>query len=309
MERPSRTALRIGDWTLRTETGELVQGDITVMLEARMLRLLLCLTERAGNVVSIDDLLAQAWQGVVVTPDSVYQAITALRRQLGDDPKQPRYIATVPRRGYKLIAEVAFVGNETAPGKTATRTEPPKVAAAPGQAARRPQRRAMLLTGLGLTIAAAIAIGAWTIAPRTAATPAPPAAAPMHPSQTVAVLPFLDLTDGMSEEPFADGMVEEVIGKLSKMPGLKVAPPAASFYYKEKQVAPAEVAHALHVAYLLDGSVRKSGRTLRVSARLARADDGFVVWSESYDRDWSDKLMVQNDIADKVAKALASTLR
>ena len=70
------------------------------------MRLLLCLAENAGEVVSIDDLLSEVWQGVIVTPDSVYQAVTSLRRLLGDDPKQPVYIATVPRRGYRMVATV-----------------------------------------------------------------------------------------------------------------------------------------------------------------------------------------------------------
>jgi DNA-binding winged helix-turn-helix (wHTH) protein len=70
------------------------------------MRLLLCLAERAGEVVSIDDLLDQVWSGVTVAPDSVYQAVATLRRQLGDDPKQPTYIATVPRLGYRMVATV-----------------------------------------------------------------------------------------------------------------------------------------------------------------------------------------------------------
>jgi len=112
----------------------------------------------------------------------------------------------------------------------------------------------------------------------------------------------------MKEEPFADGMSEEVIGKLSKLPGLAVSPPTSSFYFKDKQVTIAEVSKALHADYVLDGSVRKSGKTLRVAARLTRAQDGFVIWSENYDRDWSDKLMIQDDIAEEVAKALATSI-
>ncbi len=71
------------------------------------MRLLLCLAEHAGEVVSIDELLEQVWAGVIVTPDSVYQAVTSLRRMLGDDPKQPTYIATVPRLGYRMVASVS----------------------------------------------------------------------------------------------------------------------------------------------------------------------------------------------------------
>jgi TolB-like protein len=108
----------------------------------------------------------------------------------------------------------------------------------------------------------------------------------------------------MKEEEFADGMTEELIGRLSKIPDMRVPPPTSSFYYKNKQVPIAEIAKALGVAYLLDGSIRKSGSRLRVSARLVRADDGYVIWTEAYDRASGDVLMVQDDIAGKVTKAL-----
>jgi TolB-like protein len=122
------------------------------------------------------------------------------------------------------------------------------------------------------------------------------------------VLPFLDLTEGMHEEEFADGMTEELIDKLSKIPGLRVPSPTSSFYFKGKQVPVADIAKAVGVAYVLDGSVRKSGARLRVAARLIRADNGYVVWSESYDRPFGDILMVQDDIAGEVTKALRASI-
>jgi TolB-like protein len=138
-----------------------------------------------------------------------------------------------------------------------------------------------------------------------------------QPQKSIAVLPFLDLTDKMNEEPFADGMTEELIDKLSKIPGLRVPPPTASFYFKGKlwprshgtlQITIPEIAKTLGVAYVLDGSVRKSGAMLRVDARLIRADNGYVVWSETYDRPFDDILMVQDEIAGEVTKALKASI-
>src|SRR5258708_8893416 len=126
---------------------------------------------------------------------------------------------------------------------------------------------------------------------------------------SVAVLPFLDLTsESMDQEYFADGMTEELIDRLSKIPGLRVPPPTSSFYYKGKKVSVADIAKSLGVAYVLDGSLRKSGSTMRVAARLVRADNGFVVWSETYDRRLDDTLKVQYDIAGEVMKALSHQL-
>ena len=126
--------------------------------------------------------------------------------------------------------------------------------------------------------------------------------------KTIAVLPFLDLTDRMNEEAFADGMTEELIDRLSKVRGLRVPAPTSSFYFKGKKMTVADIAKSLGVAYVLDGSVRKSGAMLRVAARLVRADDGYIVWSETYDRPLDDKLMVQDDIASEVTKALRASI-
>ena len=286
---PLPARLRIGDWTVTTATGLITRGDASAKLDERTLRLLLCLAGQAGEVLSMETLLAQVWQGVVVTPDSVYQAITALRRQLGDDPKNPSYIATVPRRGYRLLAKVDAIAGTAAPATV------------------RAPASWKLRTGVLLVLAAGLAAVTELGSHATADVRTPPAAGATNP-RSLAVLPFQDLSDAMNEEAFADGMAEELIGKLSKIPRLAVAPPATSYYGKDKRDAAAEVAKALHVAYVLDGSVRKSGPTLRVAARLTRASDGFVVWSDSYDRAAGDKLRMQDSIADAVSQALAKAI-
>jgi TolB-like protein/DNA-binding winged helix-turn-helix (wHTH) protein len=288
MVQPPPKTLRIGDWFVNPLSGEIARGEERVRLEARTMRLLLCLAETPGEVVSIEALLNQVWSGVVVTPDSVYQAVAALRRLLGDDAKQPAYIVTVPRLGYRLVAPV----------------EP--LAGAP--AVPRPARASSRMYAV-LALGILIVVGSLTyylIAARnTAGQAATDSAAG---AKAIAVLPFLDLTDDMNEEPFADGMTEELINKLSKVKGLHVPAPTASFYFKGKQLTVAEIARSLHVTYVLDGSVRKSGETLRVAARLVRADDGYVVWSEHYDRPVDDKLMVQDDIASEVTSALRQSI-
>src|SRR3979411_328380 len=107
MERPTATMLRIGAWCINPASGQISRNGETARVEVRTMRLLLCLAQHAGEVVSIDDLLDQVWPDVTVAPESVYQAVTSLRRLLGDDPKQPAYIETVPRLGYKLVAAVS----------------------------------------------------------------------------------------------------------------------------------------------------------------------------------------------------------
>ena len=304
----SKAVLRIGDWSVSPLAGQMTRGSETVRVEARTMRLLLCLAENAGEVVSIDDLLDQVWQGVIVTPDSVYQAVTALRRLLGDDPKQPAYIATVPRRGYRMVATVA-AGDDSAALPIASQVAANDEFELQVDAVPRKTRRSLFLWIAGAVGVLVLGGLASYLLLRHAPPPqATPIAAAPNP-RSIAVLPFLDLTDAMNEEPFADGMTEELIDKLSQSHDLHVASPTSSFYFKGKQVTVGQVARSLDVAYVLDGSVRKSGNTLRVAARLVRASDGFVAWSETYDRSWDDKLMIQDDIAGEVSKALKVSIR
>ena len=299
-------------------TGRISRQGEVVRLEARTMRLLICLAQRAGEVVSADDLLTEVWSGVVVTQDSVYQAVASLRRLLGDDAKQPAYIATVPRLGYRMVASVSpwveepmVVDERPAHGgppadahaatPSASAADVPQAvalaAASPASSANTPsptRRRTFTLAA----VAAALCLALLAVYPRATA-----------PSKSVAVLPFLDLTtQAMDEEYFADGMTEELIDRLSKVPGLRVPGATSSFYFKGKHLKIADIAKSLGVTYVLDGSIRKSESTLRVAARLIRADDGYVAWSETYDRPLDNKLKVQDDIATEVTKALQTSI-
>ena len=280
--------LRVGAWRVDPRLGEIARDGRSLRMETRSMRLLMHLAAHAGEVVSIDDLLEHVWTGVIVTPDSVYQAVTSLRRALGDAAKKPHYIATVPRLGYRMIATVE-PWREADPGMDAP------LPTRPGRSRRIVAAAAVLLLVLGVA-------GAWTWRARTLAhaTAAP---------RSVAVLPFLDLTtQAMDEEYFADGVTEEIINRLSSLPGVRVPGATASFYYRDKSVPVADIAHALGVNYVLDGSVRKSDDTVRIAARLLRASDGYVVWTQSFDRPRGSVLAIQKDVADEIAHSLQKTL-
>lgn len=314
MEDPAPTKLRIGEWCVDPASSQISRNGETARVEVRTMRLLVCLAEHAGQVVSIDDLLNHAWSGVTVSPDSVYQAVASLRRLLSDDTKQPTYIETVPRLGYRMVAAVepwrdqpnrtqpialpnsAHTSHQDAP-------TPPQNGAPPTHSRRNGLFALAAIAALFLALAVPLIFHAKT--PHNS--PAPTAAAVPIPQKFIAVLPFLDLTQGMKEEEFADGMTEELIDKLSKIPGLRVPAPTSSFYFKGKQIPVADIAKSLGVTYIVDGSVRKSGAQLRVAARLVRADSGYVIWSETYDRSFTDRLMVQDDIAGEIAKTLNSS--
>lgn len=284
MDRLTLVPLRIGDWRLDPQAGQLTRGQQVERLEARTLRLLQYLANRPGETVSVEELLDNVWSGVVVTQDSVYQAVTALRRLLGDDARNPRYIATVPRLGYRLVASVGPWTDEPAA----------RIAAAVAPRAR--GRRGLAIAAMVVVLVAFAAV----VGVHGARAPA---------AKSVAVLPFLDLTtQEMKEEYFADGLTEELVNRLSKLPGFAVPSATASFHYKNSESPPRQIAEELHVRWLLDGSLRESGDTLRISARLMRAEDGFVIWAENYDRPNADRVKVQDEISSEVARVIAQTV-
>jgi transcriptional activator of cad operon len=278
---------------VNAKSGEISRNGESARLEVRTMRLLVCLAERAGEVVSAEELLNLVWPDVFVSQDSVYHAVATLRRLLGDDPKRPKYIETVPRLGYRMVAKTG-----------------PWIDAAAEKPSARSNRR--VNTHFVWAVGAVIVLGmiaALIVRSRAAGHPASASNTVIaSPERSIAVLPFLDLTEGMKEEEFADGMTEELIDKLSEIPGVRVPPPTSSFFYKEKHVSVSEVGKTLGVTYVLDGSTRKSGSKLRVAARLVRADTAYVLWSETYDRPWGDSLKIQEEIASEVIRALKASI-
>jgi TolB-like protein/DNA-binding winged helix-turn-helix (wHTH) protein len=282
--------LRIGEWCVNPASGEISREGETGQLEARPLRLLLHLARHAGEVVSVDDLLKNVWSGVTVSPDSVYQAVAALRRQLRDDPKQPCYIATVPRLGYRVVASVSPIGEIAAASTPPSSGDRSRFIAAARWA------------GGFACLFIAVVVLFYARGAKTGFAGGRPQA-----DRSIAVLPFLDLTDKMSHEIFADGMTEEVIDRLTKISGFHVVAPRTSFQLKGKKMTIGDVAKTLGVRYVLDGSIRNSGSTMRVAARLVRADNGYVVWTESFERSWNDPLAAQKEIAEEVMKAVRAS--
>ena len=143
-----------------------------------------------------------------------------------------------------------------------------------------------------------------TVADREIVAPAPVVA----PAKSIAVLPFVDMSAGKDQEYFADGLSEELLNLLAKIPELRVAARTSAFKFKGEKINVQEVAQKLNVAHVLEGSVRKSGNKVRITAQLIKAADGYHVWSETYDRTLDDIFVVQDDIAGAVVKALQVTL-
>jgi len=317
MNQTEAPAIRIGAWRVDAARGEISKDGATVKLERRAMQLLLCLAEKPGQVLSVDLLLDRVWAGVVVTPDSVYQAVASLRRILGDDTKDPTYIANIPRRGYSLVAPVTAweapleVAVDDRPVSAAERTPSP-----PAKNARRPSwwilmaLFAAVMVALGYQLrdmrrpSATAVVSTQTAADATAAK----AARPAVPPKSIAVLPFVDLSERKDQQYFADGMAEEIIDRLVQAPDLRVPARTSSFFFRGTNSTIADIAHQLGVANVLEGSVRRSGSRVRVIVQLVRADTGYQVWSQNYDRELRDIFQVQDEIASAVATTLQISL-
>jgi TolB-like protein/tetratricopeptide (TPR) repeat protein len=180
-------------------------------------------------------------------------------------------------------------------------------AAAATAASVRPRRRGPWVALAAAAVVAAAGLAWFARAPHGIA-PAAGRSASADGERTVAVLPFENMSSDREQDFFSQGLAEELIDTLTKVPGLRVPARTSSFAFKGRSVTVGEIGRTLGVAHVLEGSVRKSGTKLRVTAQLVRTDDGFHVWSQSYDRDDSDAFEVQDDIARSVARQLQLTL-
>jgi adenylate cyclase len=147
--------------------------------------------------------------------------------------------------------------------------------------------------------------------PRSAAAPDAHSPAPARgpaSERSIAVLPFVDMSQNKDQEYFSDGLAEELIGLLMRIPELRVPARTSCFYFKGKPATIADIAQALNVAHVLEGSVRKAGNTIRIAAQLIRADTGYHVWSQTYDRTLDDLFKVQDEIAGSVVRSLSDAL-
>jgi serine/threonine-protein kinase len=358
----SSKKLRFDGWVLDPESGDLERGATRIRLQEQPVQVLRELIAHAGEVVSREQLIALLWpKGVVDFDTGLNTVIRKLRSALGDTSETPRYIETLPRRGYRFIGaldpdpEAASAASPAAPLSTPRPAAPShhEPTALPEGAAAEPRPRlfgrepasgdeatssAARTTApvrrprwSALAVIAALALGVllvgvyalWRVrsgasltsvrvqAPSQSAlpviVPSTGAVAFSPPPHSIAVLPFVNISGDKEQEYFSDGLTEELLNALAHIDGLQVAARTSSFSFREHPDL-ADVARKLNVATVLEGSVRRSGHTMRITAQLNNAVTGFHLWSQTYDRDLSDVLRLQTEIANAVANALKVAL-
>ncbi len=294
---PGARALRFDDFELDVRAGELRKHGVKLRLQGQPLQVLAALLNRPGDLVTREELRAQIWaaDAFVDFDHSLHNAIARLREVLGDSAETPRYIETLPRRGYRFIAPVDRA--ETQSPSPSTPSERPKEAPAD----LRPTRSRTFLAPTILTL---LVIGSAVWLAHTGAHPTN--AAPRLNS--IAVLPLDNLSGDPSEEFFADGMTDQLITDLAKVGSLRVISRTSVMRYKGTKKGLPEIARELNVDAIVEGSVIRSGRRVRVTAQLLAAPTDQHLWAETYDRDLGDILKLQGEVADAIAQQVRAQL-
>jgi transcriptional activator of cad operon len=290
-------AVQIGDWIVNPALDTISRGAEIHKLEPRTMHLLMCLAGSAGAVVSVDRLLAEVWAGVVVGSASVYQAVSQLRRLLGDVDPDPTYIVTIPRKGYRLIAPVRRID----PARENLPTGEPAVSAPAAASDLVPAKSRNRLTPIvagGAVLVAIIVAGSWIWMKAQTSTQSTGGTA------SIVVLPFVDLTAEKNDQSFCDGLTEELSNWLSQIPTLRVVARTSAFAFRGQDEDVRKIGKALNTNHILEGSMRRSGDHMRITVQLIDARNGYHLWSENFDRPIEDTIHIQEDISRSVAETL-----
>lgn len=267
---------------LRRVLSSRVDGE-PLQVTGKIFDTLLYFVERSGQLLDKRTLLEALWPNVVVEESNLTQTIHTLRRVLGERPDEHRFIVTVPGRGYRFVADVT----------TTTLEEP-----------QQPPRRKLLAAVAAVAVVLA-GVSFWLLQgsgqqQRNAST--------NPPALSIAVLPFVDISEAQDQAYFAEGLSEEILNLLAQSTTLRVTARTSSFSFKGRNVDIPTIADTLNTTHVLEGSVRKSGDRVRITAQLVDGASSVHLWSRTYDRDLTDVFGVQDEIAAAVAESLQVTL-
>jgi TolB-like protein/DNA-binding winged helix-turn-helix (wHTH) protein len=298
-------ALRFGVYEIDPAGGELRKAGLKIKLQEQPFQILAALLERPGEIVSRDDLRRRLWPDdtFVDFDHSLSTAIGRLREALDDSADNPRFIETLPRRGYRFIAPVERLSG-TAPSQndkaaSVTSTVPVSSPAAP------PPRALWRLAAAGVVFAAAVAVGLYSLRQRA---PKPLEAAPHR--IMLAVLPFQDLSGDPKQDFASDAMTEEMITHLGRLTpqSFGVIARTSVMKYRNSTADVKTIGHDLGVDYVLEGSVRRGPGQIDVTAQLIQVKDQTHLWAETYERALTDLFTIERDIARRIAQSLALQL-
>jgi TolB-like protein/DNA-binding winged helix-turn-helix (wHTH) protein len=306
-------SVRFGNAEVRPAERQLLIEGKPVVIGARAFDVLKVLITHRERIVSKEELLQSVWPGFVVEENNLQVQISTLRKLLGAGA-----ITTITGLGYQFTA---IINNELSPlGKTRSTVPPAVLGSEADDESSGPSHRAPVVPisqqsryrwPLGIVVGILVIVGVtlWMNARTTPKALAIVASQALKlPPHSVAVLPFANMSGDPAQDYFSDGLSEELLNSLSSMPDLHVAARTSSFTFKDKGAAIATIGRELNVGTVLEGSVRKDGQHVRINVQLVDVATGYDLWSHSYDRDITNILALQTEIATAVTQALKATL-
>jgi TolB-like protein/DNA-binding winged helix-turn-helix (wHTH) protein/Flp pilus assembly protein TadD len=261
---------RIAQCTVQPQLNTLERDGHAVRLEPKVMQVLVCLAERPGELLTKEQLIRAVWTDTFVADDVLTRCVSELRKALGDDPKQPRFIETISKGGYRLIAPI-----QPLPAENSLRS------------------RSWLIPVVGLvSLFLIVAAAAFVLRARLTST-----RAKASPFQSIAVLPLEDLSHDPAQEFFADGMTDELINEVGQVQALRVVSRTSVMRFKGSRKPLKEIAQALNVDAVLEGAVLRSAGRVRITAQLIDARLDKQLWAHSYEGDLGDVLHLQSALA------------
>jgi TolB-like protein/DNA-binding winged helix-turn-helix (wHTH) protein/Tfp pilus assembly protein PilF len=303
MQQVNHPAVRLKFGVFEADLGarELTKLGKLLPLQEQPFLLLAMLLEKPGALVTREELRARLWPQTVVDFDhGLNKAISKIRDALGDSAENPRFVQTVARRGYRFLADVTVAGSGS------VETAPVKIASVDSQTLDRPDTaRALPLrtvawaaAGLALVLLSVILV-IWT-----RSTPS----SSLLAIRSLAVLPLENLSGDASQDYFADGMTDELITHLAQISDLRVISRSSVMTYKGLRKPLAEIAHELDVQAIVEGSILRSDKRVRITAQLIRVPADEHIWAHSYEGDISDTLVLQSQVAQAIADQIRVTV-
>jgi TolB-like protein/DNA-binding winged helix-turn-helix (wHTH) protein len=280
----------------------LLRNGKEVRLPPKAFDLLVALVSNRGRLLEKDDLLKQVWPGTFVEESSLTQHVSMLRKVLQDSRNGINCIETVPKRGYRFTAAVREVSE---PGGAQTRPASDWKSPPPPAQPSRFRSRIALVAGVVVIVVAVVAtwriLGTWQSRRRPA---------PAEGKIMVVVLPFQNLTGDLGQDFFSDGFTEEMITQLGHLDPahLGVIARTSAMHYRDTKLGVDAIARELGVQYVIEGSVRRAGNRIRISAQLIQARDQTHLWAQNYDREGRDVLDVQSQVAIAIAEQIEQKL-
>ena len=286
-----RGPFEVGEWWVDPDSGRILRGDDEVKLEPKVMAVLVSLAQHPGKVLSRETLESTVWAGTVVGYDALSNSVIKLRKALGDDRRHSRYIETVSKKGYRLVAEVRPPNSDTPPVSVSTRSN--SISGTRPRHSGRAALAASILVVIGLVV---LLIGLDPFGWRSTATQAARLA--------IVVMPLKNLSNDPSQEYFSDGITDDLITDLSRIRELQVVARQSSYYYKDQDVPLDKVAKDLGVQYILAGSVRKQHDNIRINVQLTNVATGRTEWAERFDRTSKNFFGLQDAITRKIVNAM-----